>query len=301
MLYLKESVGHGFTVIECSIVVAIISIVALLAVTRTSRAVDDAKVIAAANDLKCVCDAWMNVENGYLHDMRGIPGFSVGYLRMANLFVATNLYGAVEDGGVRTVGRRVDVLVDGRFGRPGCAVPAAFTQWDGDAERGWRGPYVAHFTGEFPTRSARRFADDATAEARGFFPDLTGLREPDDFLNRKDGCSIYGFPHEPALIDPWGNPYVLQIPPPQAFPGVNTNVADEVRFRYARVVSAGPDGRLDTPCFGANLTNMWTTAWTERQRRSSRQAGRLGGDVSARGDDLVLFLCREDIDEGEGE
>ena len=104
-------------------------------------------------------------------------------------------------------------------------------------------------------------------------------------------------------MDPWGNPYVLQVPPPQAFPdfeGANTNLSDEVRFRYARIVSAGPDGRLDAPCFGTNPTNWWATAWSPRTRRLSRQAGRIdNGDTSARGDDLVLFLVRNDIDEGE--
>ena len=89
------------------------------------------------------------------------------------------------------------------------------------------------------------------------------------------------------------------MPPPQAFPGV-TNVAEVVRFRYARVVSAGPDGVLDTPCFQPNATNETSTTWTARARRLARQAGRIDGDdVSARGDDLVLFLGRGDLDEGE--
>ena len=297
----KENRPYGFTLIECSIVVAVLCLVALFAVVKVGGVAERAKRTAAEQDLASLRSAFLDPENGYLRDMRGIPGFSTGYLRLANLLIATNLYGAVADGAVRTTGRRVDIEADGRFGRAGCAAPEAFTRWDPEAERGWRGPYLAPAAGVFPSGGCRRRSDDRTAEERGFFPPLAGLRLPDDFLSRKDGCSVYGFPGEPAPIDPWGNPYVLQIPPPQAFPGANTNVADEVRFRYARVVSAGPDGVLETPCFAVNRTNWWETAWTVRTRRLARQAGRIGADVSARGDDLVLFLLREDVEEGEEE
>ena len=144
-----------------------------------------------------------------------------------------------------------------------------------------------------------RFSGDATFAERGFFPSLSHLRLPAEFKDTSR-ASVYGFTGEPAMLDPWGNPYVVQIPPPQAFNDV-TNVMDSARFAYARVVSAGPDGRLDTPCFGANTTNFWgATGWSERRRRLSRQAGLIDGDDrSARGDDLVLFFSRNDIDEGE--
>ena len=87
---------------------------------------------------------------------------------------------------------------------------------------------------------------------------------------------------------------------PSAFPATPaTNVTDEMRFSYSRVVSAGPDGVLDTPCFAVNVTNSIATAWTERSRRLARQAGLIDGDDrSARGDDIVLFLCRTDMGEG---
>lgn len=288
----------GFTLVECVAVVAIVSTIALMAFVKLGGVFERSKQTAAASDLSCLRQAFLDDESGYLRDLRGIPGFSVGYLRVANLLIATNLYGAVEVADRQTEGVRVDAepRVDG------CAPSVCFTRWDEAAGRGWRGPYVNHPSGTFPARGERRFPDDLSAAERGFFPDLSGLREPDDFLDRRADCSIYGFPGEPAVIDPWGNPYVLQIPPPQAFPGVNTNVTDATRFRYARLVSAGPDGRLDTPCFGENRTNRWMTSWTSRVRRLSRQAGRIDGeDVSARGDDLVLFLTREDIDEGEDE
>ena len=289
---------HGFTLIELVAVVAILSIIALLAVSRVTEVSRRAKVSVAERDLVTIRDAFVSNDCGYLRDMSGIPGFSLGYLRIANLMIATNLYGSVAGSGVYSSGFRVDDP-----NRPssiaGCAVPAAFTQWDDESERGWRGPYVKSWTGEFPSESDVRFPADSTFGSRGFFPPVDGLREPEAFLRGEGGCSIYGFPGEPAVMDPWGNPYVLQIPPAQAFPGSNTNLSDDIRFRYARVVSAGPDGRLQTPCFALNLTNRWETAWTVGFQRLSRQAGRFGSDVAARGDDLVLFLVRNDVDEGE--
>ena len=279
------------------IVVAIIAIIATLAVSQMTRTALTAKVVAAESDLKTLCGAITDPANGYLRDMCGIPGFSPAHIRMANLLVSTNLYGSAEGGEWRGE-FRVD---DGSH--PFCAHPEAFTRWNPESERGWHGPYVRHATGSFPCAEDVRFKGDATFQARGFFPDVSGLRLPRDFLDRVDGCSVYGFPGEPSVLDPWGNPYVLQVPPPQAFPdrfGANTNLPDEVRFRYARVVSAGPDGRLDTPCFAVNATNWWSTSWNERERRLCRQAGLIDGDDrSARGDDIVRFLARNDIDEGE--
>ena len=120
-----------------------------------------------------------------------------------------------------------------------------------------------------------------------------------------DPTEKYDDQTETLWRDPWGNPYVLQIPPAQAFsPETATNIPDVVRFRFARLVSAGPDGRLSTPCYTMNETNDWREIglnWRqERVRRLSRQAGLIdGGDRSRRGDDLVLFLTRNDVDEGE--
>ena len=280
---------------ELLIVVTIVATIAIFAVSRMGQMAQTAKRVAAEQDLQVLRTAFTDPENGYLRDMRGIPGFSPAQLRLANLLVSTNLYGALNG----QDGQRADVAGHG----VGWASPETFTRWDPESERGWRGPYVSHAMGDFPSADATRFADDGSFKARGFYPVLNGLRLPDDFLNGLDGCSIYGFPGEPAILDPWGNPYVLQIPPPQAFPerfGSNTNLPDEVRFRYARVVSAGPDGRLDTPCFMVNTTNRWSTSWNKHTRRLCRQAGLIDGDARrARGDDLVLFLVRNDIDEGE--
>ena len=133
---------------------------------------------------------------------------------------------------------------------------------------------------------------------------IDGLRLPHEFYDDSLRISVYGFAGEPTAVDPWGNPYVLQIPPAQAFLSPS-NVTDEVRFRYARLVSAGPDGCLDTPCFESNGTNDWQSAgadWCNPTfRRLIRQAGRIAEDVSRRGDDVILFMMRSDVDDGEEE
>lgn len=292
----KADSSAGWTLIEIVTVVAILSVLALIAVNRVSSIMDRAKITAAERDLATIRDAFLDEETGYLRDMRGIPGFSLGCLRIANLLISTNLYGAVMDGSAHEIGFRVD---DPDSVPPaGCAAPAVFNRWDSEAERGWHGPYVKHLPGAFPAMHDVRFADDPDAKSRGFYPVLDNLRLPEDFITSLNDCSIYGFPGEPAIMDPWGNPYVLQIPPPQAFKDAVTNISAEARFHFARVVSAGPDGRLDTPCFASNGTNSWGTTWSEERRRKSRQAGLCDGDASERGDDIVLFLTRNDVDEG---
>jgi prepilin-type N-terminal cleavage/methylation domain-containing protein len=292
----KAPALRGFTLVELVVVVAIIAIVAAIAVSKVSGSVETARKTAAEREMRVIADAICG-EGGYIADFRGIPGFSPSLMRMANLLISTNVYGCANSA-AWPGGARVDDVH-----RAGCAAPAAFTRWDDDAERGWRGPYLRIPTGTFPTRGDTRRDGDATFAERGFFPSVAGLRLPADVLTGRDGCSPYGFPGEPAVIDPWGNPYVIQIPPPQAFrdvDGANTNLPEEVRFRYARIVSAGPDGILQTPCFASNGTNWWATAWNEETRRLRRQAGLVNGDDrSARGDDMVCFLMRNDTDEGE--
>ena len=266
----------GFTLIEILAVVTILAIVAVLAVTRTGRLVGDSRRQVAEHDLCVLREAFVDSESGLVRDLQGLPGFTVGTLCAANLFVATNF----------TAVSRAGEYFRTEF------------RFDADAQKGWRGPYAKAATAAWPRPGATRFEGDPTFEERGFWPPVAGLRLPPAVLARENGASPYGVPGETVAIDPWGNPYVLQIPPAQAFPGANTNLSDRLRFEYARLVSAGPDGRLDTPCYAINFTNQWFTSWTEATRRLSRQAGRIGEDVSARGDDLVLFLSRADVDEG---
>ena len=289
--------GRGFTLVELAIVLGILALVALMATSRLGAVLVRAKSAAAEKDLLTLKNA---ICEDYVPDMRGIPGFSLANIRLGNLLIATNVYVRMEGfGASRTPWVRVDdEWVKGR----GCAAAGTFFSWDGAAERGWRGPYIKVGIGFWPRREQFRYAGDLTFEERGFYPEVSHLSLPRDILNGRDGCSVYGFFPEPAVMDPWGNPYVLQVPPPQAFKGDSTNVTEEARWKYARVVSAGADGVLSTPCFDANGTNWWATSWGARKRRLVRQAGMIDGtNCVARGDDLVLFLNRNDIDEGEAD
>jgi prepilin-type N-terminal cleavage/methylation domain-containing protein len=144
--------------------------------------------------------------------------------------------------------------------------------FDPVAQRGWRGPYLRNAqrvltspaaTGAFPSAGDRSPRYVGTFFERGFFSDAV--------------TSPYGVPGDLAAADPWGNPIVIQVPPLSAFSG---STGDAKRFRYARLVSAGPDGTLATPLdrLGGMLTD---------------------GTSLIRGDDLVLFLNRSDTYETE--
>lgn len=280
-LYMETSADNrGFTLIELAIVLAVLALVAVLAVGRHGTFKQDARIMLSQREMGGMRDAL----HDYLEDMGSVPGFSPAYLRVANLLAATNLYALG--------GRRADIDA-GDWDGLHHAQPEAFRSWNAETGRGWRGPYLlaagaAAPADVFPEPEGRSNESDATFAERGFFPKAPHLSLPDNY---RDGY-VYGFPGEPALLDPWGDPYVLQIPPAQAFvtaSGGLADVPDEERFRYARLVSAGPDGILATPCFFAN-TNASGSAWRAVQRRASIFAGR----PADRGDDLVLFLSRED-------
>lgn len=271
---------RGFTLIELAIALAVLALVAVLAAGRYGSFRNSARITLAQKEMHGIRDAF----GAYLGDMAPLPGFSPAHLRVANLLAATNLYALG--------GRRADIDAgdwDGLHRAP----PAAFRAWDDASSRGWRGPYLlsggaAAPASVFPAPADRASPGAPTWAERGFFPETSRLSLPPDYRNG----FVYGFPGEPALLDPWGAPYVLQIPPPQAFvapSGGLAPVGETERFRYARIVSAGPDGLLSTPCFYVN-TNATGSVWGPAQRRASIFAGR----PEDRGDDLVLFLHRED-------
>lgn len=115
--------------------------------------------------------------------------------------------------------------------------------------RAWQGPYLSH-TG------ARYTVTDTDGTGDGF-------------------TSRYGLDDDPAVLDAWGRPIVLQVADESAT-DLPTDLGEfteaQIRRLHARLVSAGPDGRIETP------TDV------------------LMPTAADRGDDLVLFLFRHDED-----
>jgi prepilin-type N-terminal cleavage/methylation domain-containing protein len=216
----------GFTLVELVVVVAVLAVVAGLAIVNVAGVRRSAEGTVATATLRVVRDAICGTDGtpGYLADMKYVPGFAGSDMRLHHLLA------------------------------PPADLYPAFTNFDSVAQRGWRGPYARNVqpvqnaeaarAGLFPAAGDRRWPEDETFQARGFYAVVSGCV-----------TSWYGTAGLPALADPWGNPIVLQVP--------------QAAFGYARLVSAGPDGVLRTPCSEFAPTN--------------------------RGDDVVLFLNRADV------
>ena len=100
-----------------------------------------------------------------------------------------------------------------------------------DTGLGWRGPYLLNANGTYLINTSKNF------------------------------IAAYGANGDPAVLDPWGNPFVLQR--------TTTGSTDA----FARLVSAGPSGVIDTPLV---------------------YAGTPYPQPDARGDDIVLFIAHAD-------
>lgn len=235
--------GRGFTLIELLLVVTIIAALSTLVVGIVDHSRDEAENTVARASMKAIAEAFSGSAegSGYLADFKTVPGFQASGIRMHDLFSPSS--------------------------------HPTYETYDPSARRGWRGPYLqpgagtanlnSSRSGRFPEARDQRFVGDATFLDRGFFI--------------SPGASPYGNPGDLSLADPWGNPFVIQTPPVSSFSG---SAGDAKRFRYCRILSAGPDGNLTTP--------------------ADRLAGKLtDGTAPSRGDDLVLFLNRADIHEDE--
>lgn len=239
----------GFTLLELLVVLVILAAVAMLVVSKVDAFGENAEDTVARANLNAVREAILGsaAAPGYLADMKHVPGFDRTNLKMHHLLAES-----------------VDEFL-----------PEQIEQFSVLTGRGWRGPYLERTPrvantnsgrdGQFPHPLERRFADDATFLARGFYDTLThsyyGEHDPDPGENDR------------AMGDPWGNPIVIQVPLSTAF----NAPSDTKRFQYARLVSAGPDGLLTTPLDHA-LADLQPDGTSPR-----------------RGDDLVLFLNRADV------
>lgn len=119
----------------------------------------------------------------------------------------------------------------------------------------WQGPYVTHSGSEY-------FVTDTD----------TDLSTGTNYTSRYGVGTLGTTPEtrigDPTVIDAWGQPIVIQEPilGSTPIPGVTQQIARQ----YARLVSPGPNGNIDTP------------------------PDELMPTLAQRNDDLVLFLFRHD-------
>ncbi|MFZ4765119.1 MAG: prepilin-type N-terminal cleavage/methylation domain-containing protein [Roseimicrobium sp.] len=269
--------GRGFTLMELLLVLVILAAVAALVVSHVDRISDDAEMTVARAAMQTIAEAFTGsaAGPGYVADMKYMPGFGGKKVREP-------------DGSMRDV-RLHDLLYQGKPDTPGWQ-----PDFDPISQRGWRGPYLRNvvgprntnqaIAGRFPAPDDVRFLGDKSFLERGFFYVAKNVNfESGDVV----GGEVLG---DIAIGDPCGNPIILQVPPEEAF----DDPTEAKRWRYARLVSAGPDGVLMTPRYDAAILEP------EPRMLDSRLAGMLAdGTTTARGDDLVLFLNRADTYEPE--
>lgn len=122
-------------------------------------------------------------------------------------------------------------------------IPVALQSFDRNTHTGWHGPYLENSNGTYTVNSTTKFTTLYTLS--NYDTTVTSTADP-------------------AMLDAWGHPIVIQIP-------TTGSTGTESLDRFVRLVSAGPDGILDTD---PNIAYP---------------------DTASRGDDVVIFLRRPDI------
>jgi type II secretory pathway pseudopilin PulG len=131
-------------------------------------------------------------------------------------------------------------------------VSSSLDQYDPFSKTGWNGPYLFQATGAYSINTAANFS------------------------------SAYGVEGSATMNDGWGNPIVLQVD----YDGNGSvNPADDEEAKYARLVSAGPNGVVDTPYDYAN--------------RIPSEDGATNLTEAESGDDIVIFLRVQDTRGGQ--
>jgi prepilin-type N-terminal cleavage/methylation domain-containing protein len=227
----RWSTPRAFTLIELLIVVCILAVMAGLVIPLMGTTQDAALKDVTVASMSAVREAIMGGPSsaGYHLDMKYIDAQPPNKVpqTIRDLFVRPRLDGMRSD----PDSDPESVLVP---------------RYDPATRKGWRGPYLNPTTEKY-------LVDNAAPSFNGFttaygFQDTDGI-DPDT--------------SDPALLDAWRHPIVLQPVP---------NLVSPPALEDMRLVSAGPNGKIET--------------------NPARTGSEIQADIAANlvGDDVIIFL-----------
>jgi prepilin-type N-terminal cleavage/methylation domain-containing protein len=240
---------RGLTLLELLVVLAILISLATIVVPVISMFGGKSQEVATRENLLRLQDLLVN---RYIPDLGGGTYVSVGSgvnpykgTRIGNMVANLPAPGAVGYAERATYHPQLRYL----FVNPDDSVYPETMNWVPNltalATRRWQGPYIRH------TGGAYKIHVDGVID--GIDPSFT---------------TVYGEDGDPTVFDAWGRPIVIQVPT-----GTDSgaeSITNEPGVNFARLVSAGPDGVIDTS------ESVFMPTATERD------------------DDIIIFLFHHD-------
>jgi len=217
---------HGLTLLELLVVLAILTALATIVVPVISMFGRKSQEVATRENLLRLQDLLVN---RYIPDLGGGSYVSVGSgtnpykgTRIGNMVANLPAPGAIGYTNRTTYHPQLRYL----FVNPDDSVYPETMNWVPNltvlTTRRWQGPYIRHSGGSYKIH-----VDGSTD---GIDPSFT---------------TVYGQDGDPTVFDAWGRPIVIQVPT-----GTDTgteSITNEPGVNFVRLVSAGPDGVIDTP------------------------------------------------------